>query len=476
MSSNRWLPPALRESGPTETFALTCPEPKSPKSWKVITVNFPTTSTHRDRIPRKQLELFLHTRMAATRENRSIESEYRNLSSSKLTGADGASMWRKPTTTTGKIELEYSVGLDTTSRSPPPEPEPKPVSQVKKGEEVLAESEDTSVAPMHSRSQPKMPAGSGVAFYRNAHLSTELGLKSSVSLFATNELEVPSNTSLEHSQSILMAQDLHPNAVSTANTQPSPSSSSTVNSSPVTSSPSTSHGKTESKSSDDSADRVPVTPPAHHTSPWARPFLGIAVKESLVRRSDPEHLKVVSSQTSNQRGLLPVNSSDGIMDDLPTVPFTSQDVKSEDGQTPPRRTVASCRMSFHDVTRAFQEVPSSLSISSYRPTISPPSMTVPVPRPTPTYKYHTTPAQPPNQNARPPYPYRPPSMVSHSSAPGAMFSHPSPVPNRMQVRGQPLYSPVWMRLQNPNAQSSPMSQESFPLLRAILPSIKTTLL
>ncbi|KAJ3936667.1 MAG: hypothetical protein NXY57DRAFT_957121 [Lentinula lateritia] len=516
MSSNRWVPPALRESRPTETFATTCPEPpKSPKSWKVFTVNLPTTSTPRDSIPRKQLELFNKIQPVRwdilsftppvegmSRREFTLndvlfrkpysyggykgKSKYRvripksvlevNLPSqnvtarpstaSKLTGADGASRWRKPITTTGKIELEPSVGLDTTSRSPPPEPEPEPVSQVKKGEEVSAESEDTSVAPMRSRSQPKMPAGSGVAFYRNAHLSTESGLKPAVSFFATNELEIPSNASPEDAQTILIAQDLLPNAVSTANTQPSPSSSSTVNSLPVKSSPSTSQyglpslipsGKAESKSSDDSPDRVPLTPPAHHSSPWARSSLGIVVKESPVRRPDPEHLKAVWSQTSNQPGLHPVNSLDGITDDLPTVPFTIQDVKSEDGQTPPPTTVASSRMSLHDVTRAFQQVPSSPSISSHRPTISPPSTTAPVARPTPTYNYHPTPVQPPNQNARPPYPYHPPPMMSHSPAPGAMFSHPSPMPNRMQVNGQaPLYSPVWMPLQNPNAQSSPM--------------------
>ncbi|KAJ3814994.1 hypothetical protein F5876DRAFT_31560 [Lentinula aff. lateritia] len=516
MPSNRWVPPALRESRPTETFVTTCPEPpQSPKSWKVFTVKLPTTSTPRDPIPRKQLELFnkiqpvrwdilsftppvegmsrrdftlndvlfrkpylysgykgkskYRVRIPKSVLKVNIPSQHvtvRPSSASKLTGADGASTWRKPTTTTGKIELEPSVGLDTTSRSPPPEPEPEPVSQVKKGEEVLAEREDTSVAPMRSRSQPKMPAGSGVAFYRNAHLSKESELKPSVSFFATNELEIPSITSPEDAQTILIAQDLLPNAVSTANTQPSPSSSSTVNSLPVKSSPSISQydlpslipsGKAESKSSDDSPDRVPLTPPAHHTSPWARSSLGIAVKESPVRRPDPEHLKAVWSQTSNQPGLHPVNSLDGITDDLPTVPFTIQDVKSEDGQTPPPTTVASSRMSLHDVTRAFQQVPSSPSISSHRPTISPPSTTAPVARPTPTYNYLPTPVQPPNQNARPQYPYHPPPMMSHSPAPSAMFSHPSPIPNRMQVNGQaPLYSPVWMPLQNPNAQNSPM--------------------
>ncbi|KAJ4476710.1 hypothetical protein J3R30DRAFT_3373785 [Lentinula aciculospora] len=506
-TSNRWLPPALREPRPTETFATTYPEPpKSPKAWNVFTVNLPTTSTRRDPVSRKQLVLFNKIQPVrweilsfippvegmSRREFSLNDVLFRkpyayggykgklkypvripknvlkvNIPSQsatarpvvagafgKLNGADGASTWRKPTQTTGKADLEPSVGLDTTSRSPPPEPEP--VSQVKKGE-------DASLAPVRSRSEPRMPAGSGVAFYRNVHVQ---GTEPSVSFFATNELEIPSNTSPEDAQTISVAQDLLPEAVSRTSTQTSPSASSAVKSLPVKSSPATSQyglpslipsSKTESKSSGDSPDRGPLTPPTHHASPWVRSSLGLVVKESPVRIPDPEHLKAVWSQTSNQPGLHPVNSLDGITDDLPTVPFTIQDVKSEDGETPPPTMVAPSRMSLHDVTRAFQQVPSSSSASSHRPTISPPSTTAPVARPTPTYNYHPPPVQPPNQNVRPQYPYHPSPMMSHSPAPNPMYSHPNPIPNRMQVNGQaPLYSPVWMPLQNPNAQNSPM--------------------
>jgi len=217
-------------------------------------------------------------------------------------------------------------------------------------------------------------------------------------------------------------------------------------------------GKAESKSSEDSTDRVPITPPAHHNPPWARSSLALGPKESPVRGPDPEHLKAVWSQTSNQPGLHSVNSLDGITDDLPSVSFTIQDVKSEDGETPPPMTTgAPSRMSLHDVTRAFQQVPSS-NIASHRPTISPPSTTAPVARPTQTTynNYHPSPVQPPSQNVRPQYPY-PSPMMSHSPAPSPMYPHPNPMPNRMQVNGHtPLYSPVWMPLQNPNSQGSPM--------------------
>ena len=57
--------------------------------------------------------------------------------------------------------------------------------------------------------------------------------------------------------------------------------------------------------------------------------------DSPARAPDPEHLKAVWSQTSNKAGLHPVNSLEGIADDLTALPFTLQDVKSEDGETPP---------------------------------------------------------------------------------------------------------------------------------------------
>ncbi|KAJ3736928.1 hypothetical protein DFJ43DRAFT_1048471 [Lentinula guzmanii] len=510
IQSNRWVPPALREPRPTETFATTSPEPpKSPKAWNVFTVKIPTTSTRRDSVPPRQMHFFNesqpvrwdilsfipHVEGMSRREftlndvlfrksysyggyNGKLKYPVRipksvlrvNIPSQsvtarlpaggafgKSTSAAGASTWRKSATqTTGKADLNSSIGLDTTSKSPPPEPEA--VSETKNEESVESESEDISLVPMRSRFQPKMPAGSGVAFYRNSHvLNTESGSKPSVSFFATNELEVPSNTSPEDAQTISTPQDLLPEAIFAANAQ-SPSASTILKHPAGKSSPSSSQyglpslissGKAGSKSSDDSPDRVLLTPPAHHTSPWTRSSLGLTAKDAPVRGPDPEHLKAVWSQTSNQHGLHPVNSLDGITDDLPTVPFTIQDVKSEDGETPPPTIAAPSRMSLHDVTRAFQQVPSPSSIPSHRPTISPPSTTAPVARPTPTSNYHPPPVQLPNQSLRPQFSYHPSPMMSHSPAPNAMYPHPNSIPNRMQVNGQ-TFSPVWV------PQNSPM--------------------
>lgn len=115
-----------------------------------------------------------------------------------------------------------------------------------------------------------------------------------------------------------------------------------------------------------------------------------------------------------------------------------QDVKSEDGETPPP-TMSASRMSLHDVTRAFQQVPSSSSGTPLRPTISPPTTNAPVARPPPNYTYGIPVAPPPpnNQNMRSAYPPYPSPMMSHSPAP-VVYPHQmanSPVPSRMQVNG-----------------------------------------
>ena len=56
-----------------------------------------------------------------------------------------------------------------------------------------------------------------------------------------------------------------------------------------------------------------------------------------------------------------VNSLEGIADDVTGLPFALQDVKSEDRETLAINSTAPSRMSLHDVTRAFQQVPSSSS-------------------------------------------------------------------------------------------------------------------
>ncbi|KAF7339938.1 hypothetical protein MVEN_01911400 [Mycena venus] len=361
------------------------------------------------------------------------------------------------------------------SRSPPPElPSDPNVTSIPRAD-VLASSKSEDVfGSSRSRSQPKMPAGSAVAFYRDSRVdAVEPDVKPMVNFIVSSELEDASRQSSENNTpskakpSIMVSSPGASSALSPGELlnsaskpftpranglKPSPTSSPEIGMPPLIS-----NTKTESKSSDDSTDRTPITPPSHHTASWARSSLSISLKDSPLRGPDPEHLKAVWSQTSNKAGLHAVNSLEGIADDLTAIPFTLQDVKSEDGGTPPPTTsIASSRMSLHDVTRAFQQVPSS-SGSSLRPPISPPSTTAPVARPNPaptqTYSYSLPP--PPNQMMRPNYaPYSP--MMSSPSTPMMYPMAPSPVPARMAVNGMPvnghtpLYSqPVWMAPQNP---------------------------
>ncbi|THV07579.1 hypothetical protein K435DRAFT_261794 [Dendrothele bispora CBS 962.96] len=400
----------------------------------------------------------------------------------KPPAADGASSWRKPVSSTVKMINSVDTGLDTTSRSPPPEPESETVS-VKP-----PKSEESTMMLLRARSQPKMPEGSGVAFYRDSRVVAVVPeRKPSVSFFATSEPEEVSSLESKNASKSealigsvpvsLPSQSLSSGLIqSSLDTASAKSSASTNGSFGLPSLVKSS--KTDSKSSGDSPDRVPITPPSHHPSaPWARSSISLSIKESPVRAPDPEHLKKVWSQTSNKADLHPVNSLEGIVDDLGSVPFTIQDVKSENGETPPPTALAPSRMSLHDVTRAFQQVPSSANISSHRPTISPPSTSAPVARPSTQQQNfshgYSMPNQPANQNVRSAYPY-PSPMLSNSPAPVPMYSHPmtaSPIPGRMQVNGghTPLYSPVWMSLPNAPTQNSAPANMMRPMASAYPP-------
>ena len=210
-------------------------------------------------------------------------------------------------------------------------------------------------------------------------------------------------------------------------------------------------------------ERSPFKSSNHQSLPWPRPTLNVPppLRESTSRGPDPEHLKALWSQPepSDKTELHPVNSLEGIADDLTSLPFTLHEVKSEDGSTPPPQAAAPqppSRMSLHDVRRAFQQVPQSSSSSSTpsRAPISPPSTNAPVARPT--YPYNTL---PPN-GMRPPYPSYPSPVTSHSPAPGMGMMYPlphpppqmasaSPIPSRMQVN--PMYPPsMWVPVMGPS--------------------------
>ena len=194
-----------------------------------------------------------------------------------------------------------------------------------------------------------------------------------------------------------------------------------------------------------------MTPPTQHTSTTWPAF---SLKESPARAPDPEHLKAVWSQASDKAKLPAINSLEGIVDDLTALPFTLQDVKSEDGETPPPSVVPT-RMTMHDVTRAFQQVPPSSSSSSiHRVTsISPPTPMHPSQRQL-GYSYALPP--PTNAELRPNFsPYSSP-MLSHSPTPAMIF--PPPMQNhvpRIPMNGHTsVYNPMWVTLAGPTTQNN----------------------
>ncbi|KAF8226096.1 hypothetical protein L208DRAFT_1367561 [Tricholoma matsutake] len=377
-------------------------------------------------------------------------------------GADGVTTWRKPASAKphSSDATKSEPVLSTISRSPPPDtlstdPDVTSVSISSSSDSSKA---DALAAPTRSRLQPKMPAGSAVAFYRDSRIdAVEADLKPSVNFIVTSELEeVRQTTPVKNKPSITVTSPLTVRASNDDSVRSVKPLINGINSSPPAENgaPSLIPNKPESKVSEDSTDRVPITPPSQHNSPWTRTALSMPLKESPARGPDPEHLKAVWSQTSNKSGFHSVNSLEGIADDLTALPFTLQEVKSEDGETPPPSvSAAPSRMSLHDVTKAFQQVPSSSSSSSTSHR-TPPITAPPTTRP-PNYAY-TLPPPPPNGMR--PYGAYPSQMLSHSPSPGVMYPHPmasSPVPNRMPVNGHtPVYNPpMWMSMPGPSPQN-----------------------
>ena len=397
-------------------------------------------------------------------------------------GADGVATWRKPAPTIPQSgnTITSEPGLSTISRSPPPDTlsMDHDVASVPISNSSDSVKADGITTAMRSRLQPKMPAGSAVAFYRDSRIdAVEADLKPSVNFIVNSELEEPRHTtpvkvkpSITVTSPLIISPSIDSDFVRNVK-----SLLNGINSPPSTerASPSLVPGKAESKCAEDpvsiiascntlyksaklyfKTDRVPITPPSPHNSPWTRTSLSMPLKESPARGPDPEHLKAVWSQTSNKSGLHSVNSLEGIADDLTALPFTLQEVKSEDGETPPPSVPAApSRMSLHEVTKAFQQVPSSSSSSTSHRT--PPITAPPTARP-PNYAYTLPP--PPLNTIRPSYGAYPSPMLSHSPSPGVMYPHPmasSPVPNRMPVNGHnPVYNqPMWMSMAGPSPQS-----------------------
>lgn len=176
-----------------------------------------------------------------------------------------------------------------------------------------------------------------------------------------------------------------------------------------------------------------------------------------MRKPDPEQLKLLWSQTSEKADVPGVNSLEGITDDLPSVPFMLQEVKSEDGETPPPTSSngsGPSKMSLHDVTRAFQQVPpppagsitgkASPQPPAIQPSTSGSNRHPAFPQPSqPVHSVVGGPAYPPYSSP----------MLSHSPAPTLMYPHPI-APN--QIMGGPsgqYPQPMWFPMAAPGGQT-----------------------
>ena len=307
-SKERWVPPALRPRNfdqgdePREVFLVTVCEQLSstPPAGSSLVVRFPSVSRPMESISKKQLHSFSRFPLPArmdilsfdppipdlNRKDLSINSilfrtplhnfkgKFRYevalprsrgpkvpIPASKLPGvgafgrptvSDGATTWRKSVSSPAKAEENTSpaTGQTTMNLSLAPQDQPteaSPTSMPKPNEDLSIKSDS---APVRTRSQPKMPVGSAVAFYRDSRIDVvEAAPKPLVNFIVGSELEQTSEAPGERDVTAFS---------SSSNSREVNSSQATVNG--VTSSPTTSLeqslpslvSKTESKSSDDS--------------------------------------------------------------------------------------------------------------------------------------------------------------------------------------------------------------------------------
>jgi serine/arginine repetitive matrix protein 2 len=364
-------------------------------------------------------------------------------------GVDDAQTWRRSEPLPEVTEVpEPANALDTVSVSPPP------VSQ----DEIKASKSPAILAPQlpagsseainQQKIQKKILVGEDVAFYRTRVDAPNVETAPVVSFTVSSELDDSSRPEAKPSVSALAGSPAIRVLEATVD-------------SPV---PALSQSQRDSKSSDASVrsrcgpsrcmarlliilwqpETAPITPPQQHANgTWSKSPLSYRMKESPSRAPDPEHLKIVWSKSETKDPLPSVNSLEGIADDLANVPFSLQDVKSEDGETPP--PTAPSRMSLSEVTRAFQRVPAS----------SRPPPPLPSTVSSPPERQHNFTGQPPaqQQTNRPSYgPTYPPPLTSHSPAPGpAVYAQGSPVPSRMVANGHgsPYMHPqaMWVQVQ-----------------------------
>jgi serine/arginine repetitive matrix protein 2 len=306
--------------------------------------------------------------------------------------------WMHAEAAAGPRELSAASpdgGLNIVSRSPVPDVE------------VSRPPADASADSARARAQPKMPEGSAIAFYRQPEAEV---VAPSVSFTVSSELDGSHHPSASASASVPVVDVSGRRAsVSRLRVQSKPCTHSRRGCQDDAQAPS------ESAHPDDAASQLRTSPTKTSATP-----------------PDPEYLRAVWSQVSAKSDIPASNSLKSINDDLTGIPFTLQDVKSEDGGTPPGSGAPS-RMSIHDVTRAFQQVPSSTTTPSpaQGATSPSPKSSGHLPR-RPSYGF-PSPSMPASRPLYSPYP-PPNNMVAPASAMApapAMMYPPSMSPGTM---------------------------------------------
>ncbi|OCB85242.1 hypothetical protein A7U60_g7869 [Sanghuangporus baumii] len=372
--------------------------------------------------------------------------------------------------------------LDVTSRSPPPE-------LVSKSERPPTISGVTSKPRSSSRSIDV----TDVAFYRDARGQRDSKAAiPTVTFTVSSEIEAQSDGS-PSSKTPILSTDVSKSSPGTVsgvsssevkttplpypNSSMAPSSSTGLSSSVATSPQYESRpvSGVKIKGSDQQIDpflqRQPATPPPQNTpSSWSK---------SPSRAPDPEHLKAVWSQAPDSDSVPAINSLKNIADDLPAVPFTLHEVKSEGGTPPPAPpgpVVPPTRMSASEVTRAFQTVPSGPSNGVGSTTLRNNQIPSNLSSPMSTQRALKPPTiglpPPPSINAsasRPPYMGFPTATTNHSpSPPTLVYSH--ILPNG--IGGSPVSSPygqpMWVPVIQQGAQMI-RTQSSSPYSPSLMP-------
>ncbi|KAJ3562478.1 hypothetical protein NP233_g9545 [Leucocoprinus birnbaumii] len=522
---------ALRESLSTSSDPLYTPPPTSPSSLTSTTpaappVHLPDISHKIEPIPRKQQAGFSRPPIPPRFDVLSFEPPVHGMNKREFTvrglsvldpsiilvvgmgtvlegqegfgkggNADGAISWRKsggPTPVSAKGEELEKQQTESVSDVSPKE-ESSSEHQTREDSSAVGTAGSSTARTATTRQQPKMmPAGSAVAFIRDSRIDVvEADPKPLVNFIVSSELDEPvvemfSAVSVASNGSSLEAEKEKSSKMEGAVPLSSNVSTSSMDGMKAVPEPSSVQSTSsvgrfkvpENKSVEDSASTRSISSgpsSSHHSTtststPWGRTSLSVPIKDpGNVRAPDPEHLKAVWSQP-NKADLNPVNSLEGIADDLTSVPFSIQDVKSEDGETPPPALPpTTSRMSLHEVTKAFQKVPSSSSSSSAnnRNPISPPSNSNNH-TPTTTRSPYAYSPMPPNAMRLPHSAYEQHYSPMHSPSPTVIYPHQltsSPVPSRMPVNGHahpaPMYqAPVWIPQSstpgNPGAIMRPM--------------------